>query len=93
IRELADTVAAALGRRKPLSVPLPLVRSVANLVGRAAKRLRIATPISADLIDKSMRDSVCDPSRVGRELGLDPHVDLRWAVEDEIAWLRSAGLL
>jgi UDP-glucose 4-epimerase len=93
IRELADTIALALGRRRPVSVPLPLVRGVAEIIGRSARRLRISTPISAELIDKSTRDSVCDPSRVERELGVDTHVDLRWAIEDEIAWLRSSGLL
>lgn len=93
IRELADTVAASLGRRRPLSVPLPLVRAAANVVGRVARRLGRATSISSDIVDKSVKDSVCDPSRITRELGLDPHVDLRWAIDDEVEWLRNAGLL
>ena len=93
IRELADTISDALGRRRAPSIPLPLVRGAAELVGRVARRLGRSTPISGELIDKSTRDSLCDPSRVTRDLGVDPHVDLAWAIRDEIDWLRSERIL
>lgn len=93
IRELADAIAKALGRRRPLSIPRPVLRGTASLVGRAARGLGIKTPVSGELIDKAMTSSVCDPSRVERELGVRCSVDLALALEDEIAWLRELGVI
>lgn len=89
IRELANAIAKNLGRRRPLSIPGPLLRGVAGVVGRAAKLAGITTPISSELIRKALASSVCDPSRAERELGVDCTVDLDWALADEIAWLRE----
>jgi nucleoside-diphosphate-sugar epimerase len=89
IRELADAIADALGRRRPVSIPRPLLRGVASLVGRAARAVGVTTPISGTLIDKAMTSSVCDPSRVERELGVECRVDLAASLADEIAWLRD----
>lgn len=89
IRELADAIARQLGRRRPPSVPASLLRGVADLVGRAARLARVQTAISGELIEKSMTSSVCDPSRVERELAVNCHVDLDRALADEIAWLRE----
>ena len=93
IRELSDAIAANLRRRRPVSIPKPLLRGAASLVGRAARLGGIATPISGELIDKAMTSSVCDPSRAERELGVSCSVDLDWALGDEIAWLRDVSAL
>ncbi|MBX3196824.1 MAG: NAD-dependent epimerase/dehydratase family protein [Labilithrix sp.] len=93
IRALADAIARQLGRRPPVAVPRRLLRSVAAAVGSAARLARVSTPISGELIDKAMTSSVCDPSRVERELGVSCSVDLDATLADEIAWLRETGRL
>jgi len=93
LRELADAIARALGRARPLSIPAPLLRRVARIVGSVARVARIATPISEALIDKAMTSTICDPSRVERELGVKCEVDLDWAIRDEIEWLREIRAL
>ena len=91
IRELSDRIAHALGRRRPPSVPGPLLRGAASVIGGLARLARRDTAISSDLIAKAMRSSLCDPSRVERELGVSCTVDLDAALADEIAWLRELG--
>lgn len=93
MRELADEVAALLGRRRPISVPIPLLRAAAGAVATGASLARIRTPISRSLVEKSLTSSVCDPSRVERELGVRCEVDLTGALADEIDWLRGIGAL
>lgn len=93
IRMLANTVADLLGRRRPPSVPVPIVRAAAGVVSRVARGLGVSSTLSADLVEKSLLPSICDPSQVERELGVEAHVDLRWAIADEVDWLRSARLL
>lgn len=91
IRELADSIAKALHRGRPVSIPRPVLRATASLVGRLARFAGISTPISGTLIDKAMTSSVCNPSRVVRDLGVVCSVDLDWAISDEVAWLRGRG--
>lgn len=93
IRELSDAIAKQLGRRRPIGIPRAVLRTTASVVGRAARFARITTPISGELIDKAMTNSVCDPSRIERELGVSCRVDLDAMLADEIAWLRSSSLL
>ncbi len=93
VRELGDTVANLLRRRRPRAIPTRLLRAAAAVAGTLAKAVRISTPVSAGLIDKAVTSTVCDPSRVERELGVTCHVDLEWALRDEIEWLRGARLL
>jgi nucleoside-diphosphate-sugar epimerase len=93
IRELADAIAMALGRRPPISVPEPILQGAALLVERLAGLVRVKTPISGDLIVKAMTSSVCDPVRVERELGVRCTVDLHSALRDEIAWLRELHVI
>lgn len=92
IRELADAIAEGLGRRRPVRLPMPVLRRAARLVDLGAALARRAPKLES-LIEKATTPSICDPSRVMRALGVDCHVDLRSAVGDEIAWLRGAGLL
>ena len=93
IRELSNHIARALGRRRPMSIPEPLLRGAASLIGTAARIVGRSTPISGSLIDKAMTSSVCDPSRVELELGVRCSADLDWALADEIAWLRELGAI
>lgn len=93
LRELAETIADALGRRRPFGVPKPLLRGVAELAGRAAKLARLKTPVSGELIDKATTDSLCDPSFAERTFGVACASDLRATIADEIAWLRATRQL
>lgn len=89
LRELADTIADALGRRRPFGIPTPLLRGVADLAGRVAKLARVATPVSGELIDKATTDSVCDPSLAEQTFGVPCSNDLRATIADEIDWLST----
>jgi nucleoside-diphosphate-sugar epimerase len=93
IRELGNAVARILRRRRPRAIPTPLLRAAAAVAGNLAKAVGISSAVSASLIDKAVTSTVCNPSRVERELGVTCHVDLEWALEDEIEWLRRARLL
>lgn len=93
MRELADTAARALGRPSPRSLPAPLLSGVAR-AGDAALRALGAPPRDlAGLVHKSMLSTVFSPGKAQRELGAPCHVDLEWAIRDEIAWLREDGQL
>jgi nucleoside-diphosphate-sugar epimerase len=93
VRELGNAVARILRRQRPIAIPTPLLRAAAAVAGGLAKAVGISTAVSAGLIDKAVTSTVCDPSRVERELGVTCHVDLEWALRDEIEWLRGARLL
>ncbi len=90
IRELADTIAGVLGRRRPLAVPAPVLLATASAFERVLGR---RSPITRDLVRKTMIPTVCSPARAEQAFGVDCHVDLRSAIEDEVAWLREAKLL
>jgi nucleoside-diphosphate-sugar epimerase len=90
IRELADAIAAALGRRRPPSVPAWALLAAAGLVERACRLARVPPVATRELVAKTLLPSVCDPARARAELGIDLHVDLGAAIRDEVAWLRGA---
>jgi nucleoside-diphosphate-sugar epimerase len=93
MRELADTVASVVGARRPFSIPATALRAVAIPVEMAFRALGREPPVSRMLIAKSMLPSICVVDRTERELGVECHVDLRAAIADEVAWLRSEGAL
>jgi nucleoside-diphosphate-sugar epimerase len=93
MRELADTVAGVLGARRPFAIPARALRAVALPVEVAFRALGREPPVSRALITKSMLPSVCVVERTERELGVACHVDLREAIVDEVAWLRSESAL
>jgi UDP-glucose 4-epimerase len=93
IRELADELAAALGRPPPPAVPVPIVMTAATAL-EALSRLRGRPPsVSRDLIRKSLSSSVCSPARFERTFKVICRVDLRDAIRDEVGWLRDQRLL
>jgi UDP-glucose 4-epimerase len=93
IRELADTIARCLGRRRPVGIPAPVVRFLAGAVEIAARTVKVKAPVTVTLIDKSLTPTICSPARVERAFGLRCHVDLASSIDDEIAWMRESGLL
>jgi UDP-glucose 4-epimerase len=92
IRELADSIASALGRRRPLSIPTPLLQGAAAVVGAVARYAGSSTNVS-ELIRKAQTSSVCNPSRAIRELNVSCHANLGSSLRDEVDWLRAERLL
>lgn len=93
IREIADTIADALKRRRPRAMPVPLLMAGAAGIEAASRLLGRDPPIDRHLIRKSLTPTICSPERAERELGVVCHVNLPSAIQDEVSWLRSAGLL
>jgi UDP-glucose 4-epimerase len=93
MRELGDTIAQAMGRPPPRSVPIALALGAAAGLAALA-RLRGREPkVTPELIRKSLRSTVCSPVKFERTFGLDCHLDLRDGIAEEVAWLRREGLL
>ncbi len=93
MRELADTIAQALGRPRPPAVPIALTMTAA-VVLEAVARLRGREPnVSRELIRKSLRSTVCTPAAAERAFGMQCHVDLRTGIDEEVSWLRREHLL
>jgi nucleoside-diphosphate-sugar epimerase len=93
IRELADTIARALGRRAPLSVPVALVLAAAAALEAVSRLLGREPGVSRELVRKSLRSTICSPARIEKAFGMDCHVDLHDGIAEEIAWLRREGLV
>ncbi|MCB8935272.1 MAG: NAD-dependent epimerase/dehydratase family protein [Anaerolineae bacterium] len=93
-RELAETIAAALG------VPPPRVRvpraaawlgaGVLEVAGRATGR---SVPLSRTGVAFFSEDRRFSSAKAERELGYVPHVELKEGVARTIAWYRAEGLL
>jgi UDP-glucose 4-epimerase len=93
MRELGDTIARALGRRSPPSVPIPLALGLAASLATLA-RLRGREPgTSPELIRKSLRSTACSPAKLEGALQMECHVDLRDGLAEEIAWLKRERLI
>jgi nucleoside-diphosphate-sugar epimerase len=93
MRELGNRIASALGRRSPFSVPVPIVLAMATAIETLAVLRGVEPSISRELIRKSLRSTVCSPARFEREFDFDCCVEMWKAIEAEVAWLRSEGLL
>lgn len=91
MRELADAIARALGRGRPLAVPAPLVEAAADVVGRVAKLVGRPGRINRALIQKSLAPTVFSSAALQKVLGLSCHVDLDAALSEEVDWLRRIG--
>ena len=93
MRELADTVASALGRAAPPSIPIP-VAIAASAVLETFARVRGREPTaSPELIRKSLRSTVCSPQRFEHQFALECHLDLAVGVAEEVEWLRRERLV
>lgn len=93
-RELADTIAAALGVRRPwLDLPRPVAEAgavVAEALGRALSR---RPPLSRTGVDFFSRDRVFSIDRARAELGHAPTRDIATGIPATVAWYRGRGWL
>ncbi len=82
--EIAETIAELLDRPKPRAFPrwpLVLAGSAADLIARLTG---VALPISADRILKLSNNTRFSASRIERELGFKPRVELREGLAEMI---------
>jgi hypothetical protein len=70
-------------------MPKPIVYAAASGIERIATVLGRPPFVTKQLIYKSLLPTVCSPSRVERELGVECHVELGPAIDEEVAWLRG----
>jgi len=92
-REITDAIAAAVGLgRIYLPVPFPVQYAVAAGAEAAASLAGAAPIVSREHIRASRRyDWVYDASRIGRELGFRPSMDMAAAVRAAVEDFRSGG--
>jgi nucleoside-diphosphate-sugar epimerase len=92
-REITRAVAGALGVRY-VYLPVPFaVQYIAASVAEAAARLCGTRPafLREHVVDARKRCWVYDGSRIQRELGFEPTMDMKDAVRSAVAWYREHG--
>jgi dihydroflavonol-4-reductase len=93
-RELAETIAAALGVPPPRwRVPRPLAWLGAAGLEAAGKLTGRAAPLSRTGVAFFSENRRSTYAKAERELGFAPRVELREGVERTVGWYRQEGLL
>lgn len=93
LRELAETIARALGRRLlPLPLPLPLAWVAAVGCEVAAAALSFAPPLSRARLRTLTGDYVLDCTTT-KQCGYRPRVGLEVGVRQTVAWYRRERLI
>jgi nucleoside-diphosphate-sugar epimerase len=90
-RDITAAIAEAVGLRRPyLPVPYAAQYALAAAAEALAWARRSRPLISRELVATARRDSwVCDGSRIRRELGFEPEMDMRAAVRATVDWERE----
>lgn len=92
-RELAESVAMALGRRARFPhVPIPVARGAAWAFERALPRLGLSPPLTTAGVDYSITSQPLDTSR-WKATGFTPGCTPVSAIDRTLAWARAAGRL
>lgn len=82
--EIAETIAELLGRPKPKAFPRWLLLLAGRAADLVARLTGVALPISADRILKLSNNTRFSASRIERELGFIPRVELREGLAEMI---------
>jgi nucleoside-diphosphate-sugar epimerase len=94
IRELVETLAAAMGVSTPrLHLPERAVRAGAGLVERVFGLFAAKPPLTKSAVDFFAQSRQFSWQRARTELGWSPCVELRDGVERTVRWYRAHGLL
>jgi nucleoside-diphosphate-sugar epimerase len=93
-RELAETIAAAVGAPSPRRrVPRPLAWVGAAGLEAAGRLTGRAAPLSRTGVAFFSENRRSTYAKAQRELGYTPQVELREGVERSVAWYRGEGLI
>lgn len=94
LREIVRSMCDALGRREPsLRIPVAPALVGARLIESATRALGRTPPVTTAAIHKYLESSVIDSSRIARELGFAPQVNLAAGWRATVETLRAAGRL
>ena len=94
VRELAETIAAALGVPPPrCRVPVPLAWLGSAGLEAAGRLLGRDVPLSRTGVAFFSENRRSTYAKAERELGFAPRVELRKGVERTVGWYRQEGLL
>ena len=93
VAELADTMAEALGVRRPPRVPLILGRMGAAVMETAAGIFPFSPPLTRARVKFFTENRSFNIDKAGRMLGYTPRYTLREGVEKTVRWYREKGLL
>jgi GlcNAc-P-P-Und epimerase len=91
VKDFADRISAALGRRPPRSVPLPaltLLAHAGDLVERTGRR----APLTRFRLANLLTEMLHDPRPLARVAGPPPY-DLDAGIGTTVDWLRHEGLV
>jgi UDP-glucose 4-epimerase len=92
LRAIVAAICQALDRRPPAwTLPVPIARAAAAAAERLAPLVRRPAPLTRVMIDKYLEDAAVDSSRVRRDLGFAPGVDLASGWRDAVEGLRRTG--
>lgn len=93
-RELGDTIADALGVRRPwINIPKPLALAGASVLEALNKMAGTPVPLSKNGVGFFTTNRISGLDKSRRELGYDPKVSLKEGVERTIAWYKENGYL
>lgn len=93
VRQLADAITGALGRRRAPSLPILPLTLAARAVDRGLALLGRDPRDVAGMIHKSQFRTVFDPSKYQRTFEHSLHLDLDHTIREEVAWLRESGTI
>lgn len=91
MRELADAITDALGKRPAPSLPIAPFVLLARAVDRARQLLGRSPLDVTALLQKSQFRTVFDPGKYERTFAHSLHTDLDGAIREEVEWLRRSG--
>ncbi len=91
VRDFADRISAALGRRSAMAVPLPVLSALAG-VGDALERAGHRAPLTSFRLANLLTPMVYDVSPLSMATGTPPF-DLDEGVTITVDWMRREGLM
>jgi nucleoside-diphosphate-sugar epimerase len=90
VNELSALIAAVLGQRAPLAVPMPLLLAAATV---AESILRNKSPLTKERLSKLSTSTTLDVSALVQQTGFAAQCTLKQSLVQEVMWARGYGLL
>lgn len=94
IRQIVSVICRALGRAEPvMAIPIAPAKAAVQALEHLARLVGRTPPVTSSTLARYLEESVIDTSRVSRELGFVPRVDLETGWRTTVETLRASGLL